>query len=100
MRYSFSSQYRLLTALEGNFFENFAGKGENADNQHFLLFPQSFLIYLRQESLFQQQLICRLQMFLIWTSLHICLFEKNELKNPSISIFQYFDLRRHLSIYS
>ena len=24
-------------------FENIVGKGENADNQHFLLFPQCFL---------------------------------------------------------
>ena len=26
-------------------FENIVGKGENAGNQHFLLFPQCFLLY-------------------------------------------------------
>ena len=29
-------------------FENIAGKGGNAGNQHFLLFPQSFIPYERQ----------------------------------------------------
>ena len=39
-------------------------KGENsgADNQHFLLFPQSFLLYPKQSSVFQSHLCCRLQM--------------------------------------
>ena len=29
--------------------ENIVGKGENAGNQHFLLFPQSFLHFLNAE---------------------------------------------------
>ena len=29
------------------------GEGENAGNQHFLLFPQCFLHYQRQKSYFQ-----------------------------------------------
>ena len=33
-------------------FENIMGKGENAGNQHFLLFPQCFLSYQRQKLLF------------------------------------------------
>ena len=29
-------------------FENIVGKGENAGNQYFLLFPQNFLAYEKQ----------------------------------------------------
>ena len=34
-------------------FEKIVGKGENPGNQHFLLFPQCFLLYLRHTSVFQ-----------------------------------------------
>ena len=34
---------RFLTTLTKRPFENIVGKGENAGNQHFLLFPQCFL---------------------------------------------------------
>ena len=33
----------VINDPEEYFFENFEKKGENAGNQHFLLFPQSFL---------------------------------------------------------
>ena len=33
-------------------FENIMGKGENAGNQHFLLFPQCFLPFPKQISTF------------------------------------------------
>ena len=33
----------LIMTLQENAFENFVRKGENAGNQHFLLFPQCFL---------------------------------------------------------
>ena len=33
-------------------FENIVGKGENAGNQHFLLFQQSFLSFPKQISIF------------------------------------------------
>ena len=33
--------------------ENIVGKGENAGNQHFLLFPQCFLPFQKQISIFQ-----------------------------------------------
>ena len=36
------------TLKEKRLFKNKKGKGENAGNQHFLLFPQCFLIYGRQ----------------------------------------------------
>ena len=38
-----TTQSRLLTTLCQKPFENIMGKGENAGNQHFLLFPQCFL---------------------------------------------------------
>ena len=34
-----------LTPLEKKALENIVGKGENAGNQHFLLFPQCFLLF-------------------------------------------------------
>ena len=34
--------------LEKKALENTVGKGENAGNQHFLLFPQCFLLYQRE----------------------------------------------------
>ena len=46
--YSFATQSRLLTPMEKKAFENIMGKGENAGNQHFLLFPQCFQSYQRQ----------------------------------------------------
>ena len=42
-------------------FKNIVGKGENAGNQHFLLFPQCFLTHHRQKSSIERYLICRLQ---------------------------------------
>ena len=43
----FTTQSRLLTILRKRAFENIVGKGENAGDQHFLLFPQCFLPYHR-----------------------------------------------------
>ena len=42
--------YRLLTTLNKRPLENTVRKGENAGNQHFLLFPQCFLPDRRQKS--------------------------------------------------
>ena len=38
-------------------FENLVGSGENAGNQHFLLFPQCFLPFPKQISIVYVQLI-------------------------------------------
>ena len=38
----FTTRSRLLTTLKQRTFENIVGKGENAGNRHFLLFPQCF----------------------------------------------------------
>ena len=48
----FTTYSRLLTSLGKKPFENIEGKGENAGYQHFLIFPQCFLPYLRQKSSF------------------------------------------------
>ena len=41
-------------------FEYNLGKGENAGNQHFLLFSQCFLLIQRQKSSFGPYLFCHL----------------------------------------
>ena len=43
-RFIFTTQSRLLTILTKKAFENIVGKGENSGNQHFLLYPQCFLL--------------------------------------------------------
>ena len=53
-------------------FKNIVRKGENAANQHFLLFPQCFLPIPEQISFFHPYLFCRLQALSIWTSLEFC----------------------------
>ena len=67
----FPTQSRLLTTLQNKAFENIVRKGENVGNQHFLLFPQSFLLLQRQISISESHSFCRLQMPSIWTSLKI-----------------------------
>ena len=45
----FPTQSQLLMTLgKEDAFENILGKRENADNQHFLLFPKCFLPFPRQ----------------------------------------------------
>ena len=47
-----TTQPRLLTTLKKKALENTVGKGENAGNQHFLLFQECFLLYQREKSSF------------------------------------------------
>ena len=61
----FTAQSRLLTTLGKKPFENIVGKGENAGNQHFLLFQQRFLLHQRKIAPFQHHSNCRLQMLRI-----------------------------------
>ena len=58
-----------LTTLRKKPFENIVGKGENAGNQHFLFFPQCFLPFPKQISIFDTHSNCRLQILSIWTGL-------------------------------
>ena len=50
---------------------------ENIGFQHFLLFPQCFLPFPKQISIFLPNLICPLQILSIWTNLKICHFVKS-----------------------
>ena len=52
----------LLTTLGKKPFENIVGKGENAGNQHFLLFPQCFQLFQKQISFLWSHFFCCLQM--------------------------------------
>ena len=47
-------------------FENIVRKGENAGNQHFLLFPPRFLPIPKRICVLKLHLLCRLQMLSIW----------------------------------
>ena len=70
--------------------ENTVGKGENAGNQHFLLFSQGFLLYHREESSSKQSLICRLQMLSIWLRPKLCRLVKSKTKKKVLSILKTF----------
>ena len=61
-----------LNNLEKEDLENIVGKGENAGNQYFLFFPQCFLPFQKQISIFWSHSFWRLQMFPFWTSLKYC----------------------------
>ena len=52
------------------------GKGENAGNQHFLLFSQCFLTYQREKSSLEQHVICHLKMLSIWKSPEFIVWER------------------------
>ena len=54
--------------------ENNLRKGENAGNQHFLLFPKCFFPLQNKLQLFDSLLFCRLQVLSIWTGLKFCCF--------------------------
>ena len=47
-----TTQSQILTTLKQMAFENIVGKGENHGNQHFLLFPQCFLLFPNQTGIF------------------------------------------------
>ena len=49
-------QSHALMTLTNRPYENIVGTGENAGNQHFLLFPQCFLTFQRLNSSFEPQL--------------------------------------------
>ena len=53
-------------------FEHTVGKGENASNQHFLLFLQCYLLFPSIISNFGLHLFCPLQMLSILTGLKFC----------------------------
>ena len=68
-------------------FETILGKGGNAGNQHCLLFPQCFLRFPKQNSIFESRLYFRLQILSIWTSLKICHLVKGKGINDCTCLF-------------
>ena len=48
----YTTQSSLLKSPRRKAFENIVGKGENAGNQHFLLFQQCFLLFPIKNSIF------------------------------------------------
>ena len=75
------TQYHPIPTLTTQYkkpLENIVGKGENAGYQHFVLFPQFFLLFPKQVSISHSHIFfCLLQMPLIWTSLKFCCLVKS-----------------------
>ena len=57
----FTTYSTLLMTLRKKPFENIVGKGGNAGNQHFLPFPQHFLLFQDQYKISESHLFCCLQ---------------------------------------
>ena len=68
----FSTQSQLSMTLTERPIENIVGKGENADDQHFLHFVQCFLPFAKQILIFRSLLFCCLLVLSILTSLELC----------------------------
>ena len=77
--YCFGLYHSVMTlmTLKIEAFKNILGKGENAGNQHILLFPKCFLFVLKQISI--SHLFCRLLVLSFWTSLKFCHLVMSEL---------------------
>ena len=70
----FTKPSPVLTTMVDRTYESIVGKGENAGNQHLLLFPFCFYSYQRRRLSFLQLRNRRLQMLAVWTSLKFCCF--------------------------
>ena len=93
--------YHTMTTFEEKTSENFVGKGENAGNQHFHLFPQYFPPYQKEIVPFQQpQCSCFLQMLSIWLRLTFCPLGKGLVDILSIYHFSMGECNTILSAYT
>ena len=72
---TFNDPEKAFENIAEGAFENIT-EGENAGNQHFLLFQPCFLSFPNHISIFERHLFCCLQMLSIWTSLKICHLNK------------------------
>ena len=77
-------------------FENIVGKGENAGNQHFLLFPQCFLPFLLQILVFESHLFCRLQINAFKSDKSKILWLGKELSSTCYNLFQIYSVKKAL----
>ena len=65
------------------------GKGENARNQHFLLFPQCLLFCPKQISILQSLVLCHLNLLSTGTDLKFChLAKSSEVTSKLTSIVE------------
>ena len=69
-----STLYHTILTFKRKPLENIGGKGENPGNQHFLLFPQCFLLRPTEISSLESNLFCCLPSLSILTSLKILSF--------------------------
>ena len=69
-----------LTTMRKKPSENIVGKGENASNQHFLLFAQCFLPNQLHQSSIELHLKCQLQLLSNWDWSKILSFGKELMK--------------------
>ena len=60
-----------LSTLGKKPFENIVERGD-VGNQFFLIFPQCFLSFSNQISIYEPHFFCRLQNISIWTGLKLC----------------------------
>ena len=73
----FTRQSRLLTTLRKRPFQNIERKGENAGNQHFLLFPQCFPPFPIINFKIQSFLVCQVQIQYFEFGTKICCMVKS-----------------------
>ena len=75
-RQPFPKQALVITCLQYKSFKKSVGKGEIAHNKQFLLFPQCFLVFMKNFHHFHQIQNDRLQILSILTNLEILSFGK------------------------
>ena len=78
----------LFTTPKKKPFKEIVGNGENAGNQHFLLFPQCFLSYQTQKPSFEQHFLSSANAFNLVTSKILLLGKELNQKEPTLQICQ------------
>ena len=76
-------------------FENTVGKGENAHNEQFLLFPKCFLPVWITFCKVRQVWNCRLQTFSIWKSLKFVVWERVNTSTSSSTLKETIHLTHY-----
>ena len=72
----------LLSAVKSfKSFEHTVGKGEIAQNEQFLLFPQCFLPFCWAFNHFDQIYNCGPQTYSVWKSLEFVVWESDKMEN-------------------
>ena len=82
----FTTNSRLLTTPKER--KKLREKGENAGNQHFLLFPLFFLPFSKQFLKFHSCIFYHVHMLSTGTSLKFCHFVKTQLRGWQLSMIR------------